>query len=103
MGDFMAAYEKRLKQFMDDKKSGTVEARNRMQSSRMCHPLTCGNGRCDDRHKAYQAIHGGDFGQLVAVEDGWLCPVCNWKQDLTLGLIYSGDDPPKPSMPTSAE
>lgn len=69
----------------------SVEGRQRRQESRMFHPLTCGNGRCDERHSAYQAIHGGDFGQLVAVEDGWLCPVCNWKQDLSLKLIYGGD------------
>lgn len=92
VGNFLADYNKRAQQYHEDAKLGTVEARNRMQSSGMCHPLTCGNDRHDDRHKAYQAIHGGDLGQLVAVDDGWLCPSCNWKQDLKLRLVYSGDE-----------
>ena len=58
-----------------------VEALNAFQNSRQFHPFTCGGDRCDEAHKAYRAEHGGDFGQLVATEDGWVCPVCNYKQN----------------------
>ncbi len=60
----------------------SVEARNALQNCGRVHPYTCGNDRTDEAHKAYQAKHGGDWGQLVAVEGGWLCPVCGYRQGL---------------------
>lgn len=60
----------------------SVEARNALQNCGKFHPYTCGNNRHDAAHTKYQAEHGGDFGQLVAVEGGWICPVCNYTQKL---------------------
>ncbi len=60
----------------------SVEARNALQNCGKVHPLTCGNNRSDEAHTAYQKLHGGDLGQLVAVEGGWECPVCDYKQKL---------------------
>lgn len=58
----------------------SVEARNALQNSGQVHPYTCGNNRCDAAHTEYQKKNGGDFGQLVAVEGGWVCPVCGYNQ-----------------------
>jgi len=60
----------------------SIETRNKRQNCGFLHPYTCGGNRCDEAHKAYAAEHGGDFGQLVAVEGGWLCPVCGYTQSL---------------------
>jgi hypothetical protein len=49
-------------------------------SLRNVHPLTCGNDRGDQAHREYQAIHGGDLGELVKNDNGMECPVCGWKQ-----------------------
>jgi len=49
-------------------------------SLRNVHPLTCGDDRGDQAHREYQAIHGGDLGELVKTENGMECPVCGWKQ-----------------------
>lgn len=70
-----------------DSSDQSVETRNQRQNCGFLHPLTCGNGRHDESHTAYQNEHGGDFGQLVAVDGGWICPVCDWTQDLDLRLI----------------
>jgi rubrerythrin len=61
----------------------SIDARNERQNCRELHPYTCGNNRTDEAHTKYQEEHDGDFGQLVAVEDGWLCPVCGYTQKLT--------------------
>ena len=58
-----------------------VESLNACQASGRMHPFTCGGDRGDDAHRAYQAAHGGDRGQLVATETGWVCPVCGDPQD----------------------
>lgn len=60
----------------------SIEARNKRQNCGFLHPYTCGNNRTDTVHKAYAEQHGGDFGQLVAVEGGWLCPVCGYTQSM---------------------
>lgn len=57
-----------------------VAGLNAHQQARRGHPFTCGNDRRDAAHRAYQAEHGGDFGQLVATEAGWICPVCGYTQ-----------------------
>src|SRR5678809_426457 len=59
-----------------------VQALNEFQNCRMVHPFTCGSGdRTDAKHSAYQAEHGGDFGQLVATVNAWICPSCDYTQD----------------------
>jgi hypothetical protein len=59
-----------------------VKVLNDFQSLRRIHPFTCGSGnRRDEAHRAYQAEHGGDFGQLIATPDGWICPACDYKQN----------------------
>lgn len=60
-----------------------VEALNAFQTLGGYHPFTCGNDRSDAEHRAYQKVHGGDLGQLVAKEDGWHCPVCGYHQNWT--------------------
>jgi hypothetical protein len=45
------------------------------------HPFTCGNNRHDTAHTEYANKHGGDFGALVATRNGWVCPVCGYRQD----------------------
>jgi len=61
--------------------AGQVKALNDWQGCVHLHPFTCGNNRMDEAHIAYQKEHGGDFGQLVATENGWICPVCGYKQN----------------------
>jgi rubrerythrin len=58
-----------------------VEALNAFQNSGQFHPFTCGGNRTDEAHTKYQKEHGGDFGQLVATEEGWVCPVCGYTQN----------------------
>lgn len=60
----------------------SVEARNALQNCGQVHPYTCGGNRHDEAHEAYVREHGGDNGQLVAVEGGWVCPVCGYEQSL---------------------
>jgi len=57
-----------------------VAGLNAWQSDPRVHPFTCGGDRMDEAHRAYQAAHGGDFGQLVATPEGWTCPVCDYRQ-----------------------
>jgi hypothetical protein len=47
----------------------------------------------DADHRAFQAEHGGDFGQLAAVQSGWVCPVCAYRQDWAHDFMF--EDPPK--------
>jgi hypothetical protein len=54
---------------------------NAYQWSDYYHPYTCGNDRMSRDHQDYQALVGGDFGQLVATPEGWLCPVCGYRQN----------------------
>jgi hypothetical protein len=65
-----------------------VEKLNVQQANRALHPFTCNGRRTDEAHRAYQAEHGGDFGQLVATPVGWICPVCGYTQDWA--MIYEG-------------
>jgi len=59
-----------------------IDALNAWQNSGRVHPFTCGNNRGDAAHKAYAEEHGGDWGQLVATPEGWICPVpgCGYTQ-----------------------
>lgn len=60
----------------------SVEARNALQKSGKVHPMTCGNNRGDEAHRKYAEEHGEDWGQLIATEEGWKCPVCEYTQPL---------------------
>jgi hypothetical protein len=54
---------------------------NAHQRSGRFHPFTCGGDRGDAAHRAYAAENGDtDDGLLVAYEDGWRCPVCDYHQ-----------------------
>jgi len=44
-----------------------VENLNRFQKFEYTHPFTCGNNGCGD--------------ELVAHEEGWKCPSCDYTQD----------------------
>lgn len=57
-----------------------IDAINRNQNNPLRHPLTCGGDRHDAAHQDYQALHGGDLGQLVATREGLKCPVCDYVQ-----------------------
>jgi hypothetical protein len=59
----------------------TIAKLNAWQQSGMFHPFTCGGDRSDAAHQAYAKEHGGDLGQLVATPNGWICPVCGYKQN----------------------
>ena len=51
-----------------------IAALNRQQHSGQVHPYTCGSGRRTD------ADHLDGEGVLVATEDGWVCPYCDYRQ-----------------------
>lgn len=68
---------------------------NEFQKCRWSHPFTCGGNRSDAAHRAYQAQHGGDFGQLIAKPSGWICPVCLYHQDWAHDFMFRGA-PPNP-------
>lgn len=70
----------------------TVQKLNEYQRIGQFHPYTCGNNRDDKAHRDYQAVHGGDFGQLVATTDGWICPVCHYTQAWAWNPPTSGLD-----------
>lgn len=53
--------------FTDDQ----VETLNRFQVGGWFHPFTCGR----------RAEHPDNEGVLVASNDGWHCPVCDYTQD----------------------
>lgn len=76
------AFENMMEPIPDWMWGSSVEARNALQNSGRVHPYTCRNDRTDAIHKEYQKIHGGDFGQLIAVEGGWECPACGYTQPL---------------------
>jgi hypothetical protein len=59
-----------------------VRSMNAYQASGHGHPFTCGRDRSDVAHRAHQREHGGDLGQLLATEGGWVCPVpgCGYVQ-----------------------
>lgn len=51
-----------------------VASLNEYQKSGTFHPFTCGGNRTDEHHLDGEGI-------LVATEDGWICPYCDYKQD----------------------
>ncbi len=72
---------------------------NAYQAARRFHPFTCGGDRKDADHVAYQAQHPRqDFGQLVATQQGWECPVpgCTYTQDWAHGFMATPLPPRRP-------
>lgn len=51
-----------------------IKALNLYQKSNLLHPYTCGGNRKDTNHIDGEGI-------LVATENGWVCPYCDYKQD----------------------
>lgn len=51
----------------------TVKSLNHWQSDGKFHPYTCANGR-DERHLDGEGV-------LIATENGWKCPYCEYTQD----------------------
>ena len=63
-----------------------VEALNRHQLDGQFHPYTCGN-RNDEAHHRYAEEYGQfDHGILVATAEGWVCPVCGYRQTWAHGF-----------------
>lgn len=82
-----------------------VDELNKMQNEGKFHPLTCGNDG-DQKHILYefhQEYPDGDYEEyikqqkeygipfpemkftetkLIATSDGWICPVCDYKQKI---------------------
>ena len=50
-----------------------VKSLNGFQNSELWHPFTCGNDDCP--HPPFE------HSNLVAREDGWHCPRCNYRQN----------------------
>lgn len=76
-----------------------VAALNAWQTNDRLHPFTCGNDRMDAAHVAYQRENGGDFGQLFATTDGWICPVCDYRQDWAYAGMARPFQHPEPDLP----
>ena len=51
-----------------------VRSLNECQHAGVMHPFTCGGNRTDEKHLDGEGV-------LVATEDGWICPFCDYKQD----------------------
>jgi hypothetical protein len=59
-----------------------VSALNQWQRDPRVHPFTCARDRMDEMHRAYaDALGHHDSGILRATREGWLCPVCGYRQD----------------------
>ena len=51
-----------------------IRVLNLYQKSGLMHPYTCGFNRTDEKHLDGEGV-------LIATENGWICPYCNYKQD----------------------
>jgi len=82
ISDYAEVIQTLVRKVSESMKKTQLEVLNAIQLASLMrvHPATCGGDRGDDAHKEYQAIHGGDFGELVQTENGLICPVCGWKQ-----------------------
>mgnify|MGYP001241801252 CR=1 FL=1 len=49
---------------------------NEWQKNKKVHPFTCGQCRDADPEFPLRDQH-----ELVATEDGWICPTCDYTQD----------------------
>lgn len=53
--------------------SSEVESLNAYQKSNAFHPFTCGGDRTDEKHLDGEGL-------LVATEEGFSCPYCEYRQ-----------------------
>lgn len=58
-----------------------VRALNRWQSSKFVHPFTCGQRDLPGHKEHADKVGDHDHGILIATQSGWICPVCDYKQD----------------------
>lgn len=64
-----------------------VDALNRWQQGQWVHPFTCLN-RGDGKHRHIF----NDLGTLIATENGWMCPCCDYTQNWAHDFMF--DEPP---------
>lgn len=64
-----------------------VASLNAYQASGVFHPFTCGNDDCPGTEDDDEPGHAA----LIAHEDGWQCPACDYRQDWAHAFIASGD------------
>ena len=62
-----------------------VEALNDYQQAGWMHPFTC--GRCRDADTRWPSP---DQHLLVATNDGWTCPACDYTQDWAHDFMFHG-------------
>lgn len=55
-----------------------IDKLNAHQQNGRFHPYTCGGNRTDEKHLDGEGV-------LVATENGWVCPYCDYKQDWAHG------------------
>jgi hypothetical protein len=60
-----------------------VKSLNEYQKARVMHPFTCGGNRTDEKHLDGEGI-------LVATEDGWICPYCDYTQNWAHDFMKNG-------------
>lgn len=68
-----------------------VKRLNQFQASPETFALKCDCYRDDEAHQTYAEQHGGVPGQLIAVQEGWHCPVCSYKQDWAHPIMLKAD------------
>lgn len=61
-----------------------VVSLNQYQQAHIFHPFTCGSGNRTD------AAHLDGEGILVATEEGWICPYCDYKQNWAHPFMKDG-------------
>jgi hypothetical protein len=61
-----------------------VKSLNEYQQAGAFHPFTCGGDRTDENHLDGEGL-------LVATEDGWICPYCDYKQGWAHDFMKNGD------------
>lgn len=78
-----------------------VEKLNKFQTNRVGHPFTCGVCRDADVEKIintldedeiFEAIISSSERKLVATNDGWICPNCDYTQDWAWAIMVSMAD-----------
>jgi hypothetical protein len=75
--DQIEAFERMEKMMPNIKPPWTkeqVDSLNALQKSGIVHPYTCGGNRTDENHLDGEGV-------LVATENGWMCPYCDYRQD----------------------
>lgn len=63
-----------------------VDCLNAYQRHGRFHPFTCPN-RGEDGHQ----MRHGDLGTLIATENGWVCPDCDYTQDWAHDFMLNYD------------